>query len=498
MKKGSKIAAALGPLVLALALVSPLAAQSRNASEAADPFAPGAFEAAAGTSAGTAAGGPEGATPGGAPASASNVAKTEYLVGGSALVSASAYFPSAFDGYAASASVSGRLFAKASVPDYGSLYIAYDLSQAFLEGLGGNGASALVPPEDLGSPAYALAELHYSFDIGKALFVRIGKQLIAWGPSKVWTPVDFINPQKIDFFSELDLRQGKAGLRLHVPLGRTNVFAFADFSGLVSNGQVRDLADAADYAVRLDATLGGFELGITGFAAAEAQDKLGLDFSGDFLGMAVYGELASAPAYAGYDSWAQASFGFSRPLGDLKRWIVSGEGFYSSKGSDLEGAALGSALAQGTAVPLYVGEFYAYLALTAEELFSPDLSTSLSGLANLSDMSWTVKLSEDFSFSREVPFDLSLAFSGGGQGKEFTLLGGDDSLALTAQTRIEFLTARPLPQPHERHARQGERYPGRPGRRDPLPVEGAGEDHRRRGIERGDESHDHEEPRPRG
>ncbi len=398
-----------------------------------DPFDSAAFDAASGSPSGSIgpAGGPGG---GSAAGQGLNAARTEYLVGGAVAVSSSTSVPSAFDGYATSASAGGKLFAKVSVPDYGSLYISYNVTQAFLEGLSGTGAKALAPAASLLSPTFTLGELHYSFDLGKVLFARIGKQLIAWGPSRVWSPVDFINLQRADSFAAIDLRQGKPGLRLHLPMGKANAFLFADFSGTMAGGTVLDPVDSVHLAARLDATLGGFELGLTGFAGSQVQAKAGLDFSGDLLGFAVYGELAWAPGYSSYEDSYMGSLGFSRALGDLKEWTVSAEGFWQSTGADYTG----DAVAMAARTPLYMGGAYGYVAIAAADLFSPHLATTLSGLANLTDLSWIVRLAQDFSFPRAVPFTLTLSWVGGGADKEFTLLGGDNSLALSLRTRIEF------------------------------------------------------------
>jgi hypothetical protein len=412
-------------LTLALIAASAFTQAQESTDEAA--FDAAAFDAAAGAQAAAGSVAPVAAGPG--------QAKTEYLVGGSALVSARAYLPAAMDGYAASASLSGKVFAKVSVPDSGSLYISYGLSQGLFAGRSGSGSPNALGSVDLAKPSYSMNELHYSFDIGKVVFLRIGKQLLAWGPSLVWTPVDFVNASKADAFSSIDLRQGKAGLRLHAPLGKANLFAFADFSGLVdAGGKVGDPAKAVDYAARLDYSAAGFEFGLTGFAGERAQAKGGLDFSGDIMGTAAYGEIAAAPAYSSYEASLTASLGFSRSLGDLKRWTISGEGFYNSQGSDLSGELL----AMASSKPLYMGRWYCYAALKGNEFLSPDLATTVSALANLSDLSYTVKLAEDFSFPRSPPFTLTLAYYGGGKDKEFTLLGGDGSCSLSVQTRIDF------------------------------------------------------------
>ncbi|MEI6874499.1 MAG: hypothetical protein WCL50_05140 [Spirochaetota bacterium] len=420
--------ALIASIALLFGLVS--AAPAQDAPAADDPFDTSAFDAAtegAAAGAGSAASGP-GAV------GQSTAARVEYLVGGTAVASASAFAAPAFDGYAASSSLGGKVFAKVAVPDYGALYISYNISQALFSGLSGAGKAALAPALDLSNPRYSLSELHYSLDFGKVLFVRAGKQLIAWGPSFVWTPVDFINLQKADAFASFDQRQGKPGLRLHLPLGKANAFAFADFSGLVSGGLTHDPLDTVNIAGRLDAIVGGFELGLTAFGGRNSQAKLGVDFSGDLLGFAAYGEVGLSPAYSSYEYALRGSLGLSRSLGELRRWTVSAEAFYNSAGADLGG----NIPAMLASTPLYMGVWYAYAALEAREFLSPSLITKISGLANFTDLSCRLELSETFDFPRAVPLTASLSWVGGGPGKEFTVLAGDGSFSLSVQTRFEF------------------------------------------------------------
>lgn len=376
---------------------------------------------------------------------APDAVRTEYLVGGTVIASALSGFSTDFDELYARAAVAGKLFAKVSVPDYGALYIAYNASQALFQAYSGPEGTALA--SDPYTPSYTLAELHYSFDIDKKLFVRLGNQLIAWGPSRIWSPVDFINLQKADAFAALDVRVGKPGLRLHVPLPRANAFMFADFGSLVSRSAssssgwaAGDPVEAVNLGGRFDFTAGPFEFGLTGYGGMNAQARFGADASGRLLGTTVYGEFALKPGYDDYAYSAQASLGFSRSLGELKLWTLSGEGFYNSAGQDLSGttAAALRLLPPDQTRALYQGEFYAYAALSAAELFSPSLSTSLSAIVNLSEVSFRLTLSEAFSFPRAVPFTLSLTYDGGGADKEFTRTTGDGALSVQLSTRVEF------------------------------------------------------------
>lgn len=417
-------ALALGLFAVSASAFSDTAAAAGSDDEV---FAQGSFEASAGLE------------PSASAEPSSGAARTEYLLGGSAALSSLAYFVPGESGYAASSGASGKVFAKVSVPDYGQLYASATYSQAFLRALSGDGPKALAPSASLSSPSLGLSELHYSFDLGKRAFFRLGKQLLAWGPSLVWSPEDFVNLQKADSFASLDLRQGKSGLKLFVPLGSADLTAFADFSALVdSAGKVLDPADAMKYAARAAAALGGFELGLSGAWSPGSQAKGGFDFSGRLFGGRAYGELAAGPAYSDYGAFAQASLGYSHTLGELKRWTLSMEGFYNSLGSDIEGSALAAGFASGSAVPLYVGTWYGYLSVKAQELFADWLDMSASALANFSDGSYKLSLGPELSIPGAPKFSLSLGFYGGGEGKELTMVPGDKAFEIGLATAFSF------------------------------------------------------------
>ncbi|MDP2790726.1 MAG: hypothetical protein Q8O15_03105 [Rectinemataceae bacterium] len=398
-----------------------LAAQESGSQNAADddPFDISAFDSGVGEA-----------------TSPENAQRVEFLFGGSFLPSASVSATSGFQGYAASSSLSGKLFGKVSLEDYGSLYLSYGLSQQFLQSAGGD--APVMPGKSLSSPAFTLTELYYSFDLGKLLFARLGNQLIAWGPSKIWSAVDFINLEKADAFQGLDLRVGKPGLRLHLPMESSNLFAFADFSGTVSKaGVVQDIIDSVNLGFRYDLSLSGFELGFTTYLGSSTQGRGGFDFSGRALGSTIYGEVAFLPAYDAYDfSWSAAA-GIERKLGDLKKVTASGEFFYNSLGEDDESGYTALILAKAFS-PTYVGKYYGYFGLNWDDLFSPDLSTSVSLLANFSDGSVSARLTENVALKGIPPFSVILGWTGGGANKAFTYYSGDSTLSLTLQSRIEF------------------------------------------------------------
>ena len=438
---------------------------SQDASQDAIPDETAAFEDALfgdtdGVVDGSAGTGPGGATAAGiatagaaGPASSSRVARTEYLVGGTVAVRAAVATTTALDGYTANASAAGRLFGKVSLPEAGQLYTSWNVVHSLFQA---SAPETLSGASDPYTPDIELAELHYSFDIGKKLFVRLGNQLISWGPSRVWSPVDFINLEQEDAFATVDTRTGKPGLRLHVPFSRANVFAFADFDNLVTEVTTPggssasmvagDPLDLVNLGGRVDFTAAAFEFGLTGYGGNGTRFKAGLDASGRLLGSTIYGEAALYPAYDELEQVLRASAGFSRTLGDLKTWTLAAEAMYNSTGDDLSGLSTTEylALPSESRRPLYQGMWYGYASLAAAELVGPDVGATLSALVNFSEMSFRLTLSTSFSFPDAVPFSLSLALAGSTAGgdaverTEFTRFAGNGALSLAASTRLDF------------------------------------------------------------
>lgn len=413
---------ALAALCMSMAIVAPrvVAQETIPAAVADDPFDLGAFDSGVRDV-----------------VESEDRAETEYTVGGVFVPSLSVSASEAFGGYLASGSVSGKLLAKVATPSSGTLYASAGITQQFLQGRGGDVPAAAAAARNLYSPTLSLLEIHYSFDVDKAVFARLGNQLISWGPSKIWSVVDFINLQKADSFQSLDLRAGKPGLRLHVPFESSNLFGFADFSGSVRAGAVQDIAEATNYGVRLDAARGGFEFGLTGYFGPLIQGRGGLDFSGRLLGSTVYGEAALLPAYGGYGARWTASAGVERAVGESRNATLSAEFFYDSAGADDE-SGYPALVAAGSFVPNYTGKYHMYAGLAASDLLGPGLDTTLSLVSNLSDMSFSARFGQSFGLPGAPPFSLAASWTGGGPYKAYTYFAGDNALSLTLQTRIEF------------------------------------------------------------
>jgi hypothetical protein len=115
------------------------------------------------------------------------------------------------------------------------------------------------------------------------------------------------NPQ-----AAVDLGAGKPGVRLHLPLKRSNLFLFTDFSETVVNNlpppEVGELFEKTNPGLRGDFTALGFELGLSGYLGMDIQNHLGFDLSGRILATDVYGESAFAlPSSSDESGFASAA-----------------------------------------------------------------------------------------------------------------------------------------------------------------------------------------------
>ena len=354
-------------------------------------------------------------------------AKLETQFGGNLLYDTAGTTTADFAGYGVDGSFSGKAFVKVSVPSYGALYLAYNFYKNLYQGAAGNVPGVPFRNLDLYSVGADLAEFYASLDILRVVFFRIGNQLLAWGPSVIWTPVDFVNLQRVNPLSPLDLRVGKPGIRMTVPLGISNIFFFADMSGTVASGVVNDPVQTTNLAARWDLTIGGFELGLTGYAGNSIQDRAGLDFSGRVFGFDVYGEFAAGLPSGSYSATWSSSLGFQKTLGELSYWNVAGELFVN-----------GSASSDTSAYPFYVGKYYAFASLTRTHLFMDGLSSTLAGFMDMSDTSFLARLSTTADVPGLAPFTFNLSWAGGGDRKAFTWFTGNNSLTAEIQVRVEF------------------------------------------------------------
>jgi hypothetical protein len=316
----------------------------------------------------------------------------------------------------------GKASLKAVKPDFGSLFLGYSFNY-FLFASSHSPSYGLFyrrQSPDHDSLSAKLAEFHYSFDIRKRIFIRIGEQLISWGATYFWSPADLINRQKAQasVLSAVDLRTGKPGLRLHIPIRKANLFLFSDFSRVVRNNRIYDIAKTMGQAWRADCAIGGVQLGFNGYASKDRPVQTALDATGRLLGNDLYAECAlTMPAGREPDFSPAASAGGARVFGQEQTWTARGEFYFNDNGY---GRTKISKLMPGEFTPFYSGKYYAYAEISTTKLLTSDISGALYGFMNVADLSYSATLQFSFDFPGIVPFLIYGRYYGGDTDREFT------------------------------------------------------------------------------
>ena len=363
----------------------------------------------------------------------------EKQIGGDIFFTSDLGVPFEFDTYGLASQTSGKLFAKLTYPDIAALYVGYNFQHYFLR-FSGDSRNQL-SSGSLFKINGELSEFFLDFDFKNKVFFRMGNQLIAWGPSIFWTPVDFINITRIDPLSTLDLRVGKPGLRVHVPADKSNFFTFFDFSESVdSRGNAGEIYETMRIGLRYDRVISGYEFGVSTYFGSGLSTMLGLDFSGVLFRSDFYGEAAvsrgsniprAIPAgppgtyeFIKTDDFVYAlSLGMQKSFGEFKYWLISAEAYYNRNGYGEE-APIYFLIQEGRFSPLYTGKFYGFLSLQKSKLFkNANITGSLSYLMNVSDISFNAYSNLDFIFPKFIPFGVKVGCTGGKEESTFTPSG---------------------------------------------------------------------------
>lgn len=365
--------------------------------------------------------------------------KLEYLPGLFFVSEAAGYYTPGDGRYGSDTRFYGKAFIKATKADVGSLYLAGNFNYFLYAAANSTVFRTLyqIQTPDPTAISAQLAEFHYSFDIAKLVFFRVGSQLISWGPAYFWSPEDFINRQKslAAVVSVVDVRSGKPGVRIHIPLQPVNIFLFTDLSSVVQDGKAMDLAETIAQGWHIDATLFGVNFATTGYVTKNAPAQIGFDATGNFMTADVYGELAFTLTNQGSSSvGAAGTVGIVKVFGEEQNWTVRGEFYYNDRGY---GDTALSSLTPGTFTPFYSGKYYAYAEVSGTKLFGSVLGVSIFGFMNIADRSYSATAQCSFTFPGIVPFSVFARYYGGADDREFTSAYGGQALQIGARIRIE-------------------------------------------------------------
>ncbi len=266
-----------------------------------------------------------------------------------------------------------------------------------------------------------LDQMWVNFDIGRKVFLTLGRQRVKWGAGRFWNPTDFLQPARLDPLAFFDERTGVGLVKVHIPFEKTgtNLYAFADIEGA-------DRLDQVGAAWRLEQVVGTTEVAVSGAVGKDRPTRLGAQVStavwifdlkaeaaithglattfyeGDFDwgpldddGAASLLTIETPDEHTRDDEWIpQVVAGFEVPIryNDEDSLIIGAEYFYNDAGYD--DASLYPWLVSNDAfTPFYVGRHYAgaYVYIPGPGRWD-DHTFNLSTIGNLSDKSFTSRV----------------------------------------------------------------------------------------------------------
>lgn len=130
-----------------------------------------------------------------------------------------------------------------------------------------------------------LHEMFTEFVVGDRAFVRLGKQTINWGVGYFFSPADIINVGRLDPENPEAEREGPMALRVNVPWGRNNWYAYATVERSRSGHRWVALAPKAEV------VLGGSEIGLGMYYRADRAPRAMGTISTTLGRVSVFGEV---------------------------------------------------------------------------------------------------------------------------------------------------------------------------------------------------------------
>ena len=285
----------------------------------------------------------------------------------------------------------------------------------------------------------ALDQLWVKLDIERWVFVTAGRQPLRWGTGRLWNPTDFLNRSFKDPLAVFDERLGLSLVKVHVPIESLgwNLYAIADLEGA-------DAVDKVGVALRAEMLFDTTELALAFAYRKDEPWRVGASISTSVSLLDLRAEVAllnDVRTLRWFGDFDLETFAFPEGRDQSDKWHVRAMGgaeiglhygdddalylgaeyAYNSLGYD-DGDLNLWLLFQGDFVPFYTGRHYAaaYLYLPSPGRWD-EASFNLTGIGNLSDLSFTARLDFRVRTLTFLDFNAYAALHFGKAGGEFRL-----------------------------------------------------------------------------
>jgi hypothetical protein len=281
-------------------------------------------------------------------------------------------------------------------------------------------------------------EIFVDFNAANTVYFRAGKQVLQWGTGYFWNPTDLINIEHKSFTNLTALREGVFGLRSDVVFAREfHLYTFLNLNA------IQDITDLA-FAARSEFLVGSYEFGFSGWLKSGKLPVWGVDLTAPFFwsmnltaeASLSWGDNQKRLDVDGVTTTSirnqvvpKVDVGLSRTFDafDVQdRISVNVEFFYNGAGYDARmfqelGPAGLATFLSGYFQPGYYGKYYAALFVTVNKFILSDMTLSVSGLSNLSDLSGIAMIGLAYAPVNNFELSLQLGSYLGPNNTEYTI-----------------------------------------------------------------------------
>lgn len=311
--------------------------------------------------------------------------------------------------------------------------------------------------------ALLIKEVFVDFNLANAVYFRAGKQVLKWGTGYFWNPTDLINIEHRSFTNLDALRQGVFGLRTDVVFAPWwHLYTFLNLNGVTGT----DIWDTA-FAARSEFLVGATEFAASAWLKSGKIPVFGADLTMPLfwsLNLTAEGTLSWGDNQAKYDPVTLTAYsvsnqlvpkidvGLSRTFDAFNvqdRINVAVEFFYNGAGYDqnmfqllsqlafpFNQQALGTFLGGGYFQSGYYGRYYGAAFVTVNDFGTTNMTLTLSGLANLSDLSATALAGWSWSPVNNFTLGIQLGSYLGADNREYTLGFNSSTFQLTSGNQL--------------------------------------------------------------
>ncbi len=302
------------------------------------------------------------------------------------------------------------------------------------------------------SDVFHVTELFSDFNIDDKVFFRAGKSTINWGVGYFFSPADLLNVSKIDPEDPDAELEGPVSVKINVPVGINNLYLYVIApEGIISASELA-LAPKAEFVigdsefglgayyqkdhvpagmVTVTSALGDVSLFGEG-VVTYGSDKTFVKQDGMSYALVTDDDTVFFKGTAGFRySWSDDLSNFSFNVSG--QYLFNGEG-YENNDQDFVTAnrliIMGSGLVSASDIA-QTGRHYGAGNFSWNEMFQSDFTFSMFWLGNLSDGSGMMKPSLSYTGFDDIDISLSLPYSYGDIGDEYTPMGDSVSASLT-------------------------------------------------------------------